>query len=305
MKKRLALFDLGTNTFNLLVCDVGDGSFTEVYKTKFPVKLGEGGLANNLLLPRAMERGIMALRTAVYEITNLGCDSVLAIGTAALREAKNAKEFTDTVMEQLNIDIEIIDGLREADLIYKGVRASTVLTEACDLIMDIGGGSVEFILGNKHEAYEVFSFNAGVAKLLRKFEPEEPISKENIDKIHSFLDTTFAPLHLAVLKHKPCRLVGSSGSFDSVRDMILESKDLTDKLDESRVTIDLFKEIYQSVISKTKEERFEIPGLVPLRVDYIVMAVILMDYIQSKFNFDGFIQCDYALKEGLLIENLQ
>lgn len=305
MKKRLALFDLGTNTFNLLVCDVGDGSFTEVYKTKFPVKLGEGGLANNLLLPRAMERGIMALRTAVYEITNLGCDSVLAIGTAALREAKNAKEFTDTVMEQLNIDIEIIDGLREADLIYKGVQASHVLNSHCDLIMDIGGGSVEFILGNKNEAFEVFSFNAGVAKLLRKFNPEEPISNETIDKIHSFLDSTFAPLLSAVKQHKPSRLVGSSGSFDSVRDMIVESKELAPKLSEQMVSRNLFQEIYQSIISKTKEERFEIPGLVPLRVDYIVMALILMDYIQNKFNFDGFIQCDYALKEGLLIENLQ
>jgi exopolyphosphatase/guanosine-5'-triphosphate,3'-diphosphate pyrophosphatase len=305
MKKRLALFDLGTNTFNLLVCDVENGSFTEIYNTKFPVKLGEGGLANNLLLPRAMERGIMALRTAVYEITNLGCDSVLAIGTAALRDAKNAKDFTDSVMEHLNIDIEIIDGLREADLIYKGVRASNVLTQDCDLIMDIGGGSVEFILGNKDEAFKVFSFNAGVAKLLQKFDPTEPILTGEISKIHAFLDTTFAPLIEAVKTHKPNRLVGSSGSFDSVRDMIVESKTLASKLSEHMVSRELFREIYDSVISKTKEERFEIPGLVPLRVDYIVMAVILMDYIQNKFAFNGFIQCDYALKEGLLIENLQ
>lgn len=305
MKKRLALFDLGTNTFNLLVCDVGNGTFTEVYKTKFPVKLGEGGLANNLLLPRAMERGIMALRTAVYEVTNLGCDSVIAIGTAALREAKNAKEFTDSVLEQLNIDIEIIDGLREAELIYKGVKASDVLNKHCDLIMDIGGGSVEFILGTQDEALEVFSFNAGVAKLLRKFNPEEPITTHTIQKIHQFLDSTFEPLITAVKQHKPSRLVGSSGSFDSVRDMILESNELASQLSEQRVSRPLFREIYSSIISKTKEERFEIPGLVPLRVDYIVMAVILMDYIQSTFSFDGFIQCDYALKEGLLIENLQ
>lgn len=305
MKKRLALFDLGTNTFNLLVCDVENGSFTEVYKTKFPVKLGEGGLANNLLLPRAMERGIMAMRTAIYEITNLGCDSVLAIGTAALREASNAHEFTDRALKELNIDIEVIDGLREADLIYKGVRASNVLNSDCDLVMDIGGGSVEFILGNKDEAHKVFSFNAGVAKLLRKFDPDEPISEKSIEEIHVFLDKVFAPLSAEVAKYKPVRLVGSSGSFDSVRDMILGAEELAPILHEHKVSGTLFKEIYNSIISKTKEERFEIPGLVPLRVDYIVMAVILMDYVQTKFGFDGFVQCDYALKEGLLIENLQ
>lgn len=304
MKKRLALFDLGTNTFNLLVCDVANGEFTKIYDTKIPVKLGEGGLANNKLLPQAMERGIMALRNTMYEVTQLGCDSILAIGTAALRSADNAQDFINQVKTELKIDIDIIDGAREAELIYKGVKHSHMLTDDLDLIMDIGGGSIEFIIGNNHEVKKLFSFNAGVAKLLRIFNPEDPITAENIKAIHDYLDNEFEPLKEAISEFKPKRLIGSSGSFDSVRDMIMAAEHLHQRINNQHVSFELFNEIHKTVSTSSKDQRFEVPGLISMRVDYIVIAVVLMKYVMTSFKFEGFTQCDYSLKEGLLSENL-
>lgn len=304
MKKRLALFDLGTNTFNFLVCDVENGAFQKVYETKIPVRLGQGGLVNNKMLPEAMERGIMALQSAMQEVTQLGCDEIVAIGTAALRAAKNADDFIIQVKQNLGLNIEIIDGNREAELIYKGVRQSGLLGDDTDLIMDIGGGSIEFILGNNEKPTHLFSFNAGVAKLLRRFGPTDPISKDDITAIKEWLDIEFDDLHKAVEAIKPKRLIGSSGSFDSVRDMIIANEKLEVKLEGHVVPRKHFDSVYKTITAKNKAERYKVPGLVPMRVDYIVIAVILMDFILEKYNFDAFTQSDYSIKEGLLSENL-
>jgi len=146
---RYAVIDLGTNTCNLLIANtLSDNLFETMYDRKLPVKLGRGGIHNNILMQDAIERGITALQHHADTIHDYDVSKVIVIGTSALRGAANRDEFIEKVRELLGWEIKIIDGELEAALIFRGVRLSLPDRMGKYLIMDIGGGSTEFILAN-------------------------------------------------------------------------------------------------------------------------------------------------------------
>ena len=154
MTKRLALIDMGTNTFHLLITEVGtDGKLTDLVRTKLPVRLGQGGISNGAIAPEAYERALKTLKDFRRQIDEYGVETVRAMATSMVRNAANGDAFVDDVLEQTGIKVEVIDGAREAELIYYGVRSAGVLDAQTSMIMDIGGGSVEFILCNQHEIF--------------------------------------------------------------------------------------------------------------------------------------------------------
>src|SRR5512133_199064 len=150
--RRYAVIDIGTNTCNLLIANIlQGGNFETVYDRKLPVKLGRGGIYNRLLLPEAIERGISALQSHSDTISKYGVQKIKVVGTSALRGAANRGEFLEKVKQLLGWDIEIIDGELEAELIFRGVRLSLPEGIGKYLILDIGGGSIEFILANNND----------------------------------------------------------------------------------------------------------------------------------------------------------
>ncbi|RZK66642.1 MAG: hypothetical protein EOO85_26565, partial [Pedobacter sp.] len=194
-----AVMDLGTNTFHLIIAEVTGISdatgFPNVadsansanstgkeprilFKTNLPVKLGEGKINENLIIPEAFERGIKALQEFKKEIDKHGVGIVKAIATSALRSANNGQEFVAAAKEKAGIDISIIDGDQEAIYIYEGVKA-TGLIDSTSLIMDIGGGSTEFILCDAEGIVWKKSYNIGAARLQQAYFQSDPISRED------------------------------------------------------------------------------------------------------------------------------
>ena len=161
-KKRIAALDLGTNTFHLLIADVLDNKFEAVKEEQAHVKLGEGGINSGLIADAPFKRGLDALQHFKSEIQRFSVDAIHATGTAALRSAKNGFAFINQVKTSTGIEIEIIDGDLEASLIYQGVRACVSLAPSA-LIMDIGGGSVEFIFCNDQTIFWKKSYPIGAA----------------------------------------------------------------------------------------------------------------------------------------------
>lgn len=140
MNKRLALIDMGTNTFHLLVTEVSEqGQLQELFKTKVPVRLGQGGISNGAITPEASDRALKTLRDFRKTIDELGADTVRAMATSMVRNASNGDAFVKDIFKQTDIRVEVIDGAREAELIYYGVRAAGVLGEETALIMDSRG----------------------------------------------------------------------------------------------------------------------------------------------------------------------
>ncbi|MFN9115059.1 MAG: exopolyphosphatase, partial [Bacteroidota bacterium] len=183
---RKAVIDLGTNTFNLLVADLNDGSFTIIHSEKDGVALGMGGINQGFLSEDAFQRGIGALRHFKQKCEELAVTSIRALGTSALRSASNSAEFIAEA-HNLGINIEIVNGLREAELIYHGVRWSYDFREP-GVIMDIGGGSTEFIFADRNGIQDMTSLDVGVSRIYQHFNTSDPLSASDIVQIENWLE---------------------------------------------------------------------------------------------------------------------
>lgn len=306
---RVALLDLGTNTFNMLIADIdGDKHYRKVYASKVPVKLGEGGINENHITEAAFDRGLLALQNQIIRLKSFGCERALAFGTSALRSASNGQEFVDTVAKLYDLHIKIIDGDREAQMIYQGVKLSLDLGEEKSLIMDIGGGSNEFIIANHQEIFWKRSYPLGVSRLLQWLNPSDPIAEDEIEQLKEHLNAQMNDLYEACQAHGVKTLIGSSGSFDSLSEMIsLHYYDT--ELDEERKHFDFklddFHSVKKMIIDSTKEERLEMRGLHRIRRDMIVMAVIMIDLVIEKCHIQRMQQSAYSLKEGILFDVLE
>ena len=226
-----------------------------------------------------------------------------AFATSAIRNAENGGEFCQVVQEHLGIAIQVIDGAREADYIYQGVRAALDLGEEPSLVMDVGGGSVEFIMGNQGQIFWKQSFEIGGQRLLEKFMRTDPLSDADRKRLYNYFDEQLIPLANAVHQYAPVALVGSSGSFDTLVAMDCQHRTGTwPDPDQTgfEVPLEEFRRSYVELLTKNHAERMAIPGMITLRVDMIVVAMCLIDYVLQTYHIPRLRVSTYALKEGVL-----
>jgi exopolyphosphatase/guanosine-5'-triphosphate,3'-diphosphate pyrophosphatase len=227
--------------------------------------------------------------------------NIKAIATSALRNASNGKEFIDRVKIEAGIDVEIVDGNREASFIYSGVRASGLLSNHNSLIMDIGGGSVEFIIGSKSKLIWKQSFEIGAARLMERFHHTDPIPPASIEALNLYLENCLTDLFKAVEQIPVHDLIGSSGAFETFAELIDESFDLKKTKTYYFENADLLR-ITDQMIRSTHSEREANKAIIPVRVDMIVVASLITRYIMQKLNLNQVALCTYSLKEGVLAE---
>lgn len=309
IKKRLALIDLGTNTFHLLITEVAPGEEPQhLVKIKEPVKLGEGGISQNEIAPAAYQRALQALAYFRQLIDQHEVTDIRALATSAVRVAANGPQLIQDIAAQTGIQIEVISGDREAELIYYGVRSALDLGTEKSLVLDIGGGSVEFIICDADTIYWKKSYEIGAQRLLDKFFITDPIEEHAIEGEKQFLEENLNALAEAMAQYKPCTLIGSSGTFDTLCDIHCQKEGLDRQLDpspEAELSLSCFYEIHEELLRKNHEERLAIPGMLEVRVDMIVVAVILIDYILENYDLNKIRVSAYALKEGLLSQMLK
>ncbi|MGK7392205.1 MAG: Ppx/GppA phosphatase family protein [Candidatus Cyclobacteriaceae bacterium M2_1C_046] len=301
--KRIAILDLGTNTFHLLIAEIENSdSFKVIYKEKIPVKIGKGGINEQRISPDAFQRALDAIHAFTGIIHSLHVNKTIASATSAIRNATNGPELLKKIKQQTGVIIRTISGSEEAELIYNGVRAAMKIGEKPVLIMDIGGGSVEFIIANEDEIYWKRSFEIGAQRLLDKFHKKDPISPEEQEELFSFLKEELKALIIQLHKYDPGMLIGSSGTFDTLSDIYCEMSGIEKDGEKTEIPFDInaFDSIYQDIISKNKLQRLAIPGMMQMRVDMIVVAVSLIKFILNSHNFEAIRVSTYALKEGML-----
>lgn len=304
---RTAVIDLGTNTFNLLIADINGSSVEFIYKAKMPSKLGEDGINSSKLHEDACSRGVRILREYKKIIEKHGVDTVRAIATSAVRSASNGSVFVENIEEKTGIKVDIISGIEEAELIYKGVEHTISKEEENYLILDIGGGSTEFILVENNQVKELKSFQLGMARLIEKFNPSEPITPEEIWSIESFLKLELYDFLEEIKSYNIKTLIGSSGSFDTILSMIAHNffkpghfkKKLSSEFEREH-----FNYLYQVLIQTNLKERSEMPGMDLVRVEMMVLAMVFTNFIIRELGIQKLMQSRYSLKEGLLYSSL-
>ncbi|MSQ79125.1 MAG: exopolyphosphatase [Flavobacteriaceae bacterium] len=294
-----AVLDLGTNTFHLLAVNIQpDGSMEMLEKKQYVVKLGEGTINSGIISERAFERGILAFAAMSHSCTQLGIPmhKVSAFATSGIRSASNGKAFIDTIFEYTGVCIRIISGDEEAAYIFEGVKQTVSIPENY-LVMDIGGGSVEFIIGRGGDMLWRESFMLGAARLRDKFHQSEPINPNDTLALENHLAEALGPLQEA-LKIHPCKiLVGAAGSFET---LLLLSKNRFGENLSMELDIPQYKNIHAALLDSTPSQRMAMPGIISFRIEMIVVASILVNYVMNNCGINQLIASKYSLKEGVL-----
>jgi exopolyphosphatase/guanosine-5'-triphosphate,3'-diphosphate pyrophosphatase len=301
MSTRIAIIDLGTNTFHLLLAELTAQGYCITHRERLAVKLGMGGINRGIITEDGIHRALVALQSFSNQLAHEKVDKVYAFGTSALRSAVNGQEVIDKIRSVTGIDVHIISGDHEATFIYKGVRSAVDLSEN-SLIMDIGGGSVEFIIGNNDQVLWQRSFEIGAQRLLEKFQHHDPILAEEQDALFQYVHSELAELRQALAEYHPTILVGSSGTFDTLSDIFCFEHHIHKAPEEieTPLTLEGFEEIYHELVVKNRQERMLVPGMIEMRVDMIVVACCLIKYILGAHPFERIRVSTYSLKEGVL-----
>ncbi|MDR9374062.1 MAG: hypothetical protein RI842_09130 [Schleiferiaceae bacterium] len=295
-----AVIDCGTNTFNLLIWDTRREQY--LHREKYPVRLGEGGQKEKIISPEAQSRALKTLQKYQEQAQKWGADSITVVGTAMIREARNGGDLVRAVKKETGLSLQVIDGQREAALILQGVQQAMPLPRDSCLIMDIGGGSTEFIWLKAQKAQYLASFPLGSSLLLEKCRPSDPIEPAEIEAMENFIAATLAPLLSQVRGAAPVTLIGSSGSFDTLAQMCaLRFKTWPWQAEDRSYTFALpeYHEMARLMLTQNLEERLHTPGMIPMRADMIVPACVLINFIIKRMGIQTLMQCSYALKEGV------
>lgn len=301
---KLGILDLGTNTFNLIIVDAPlNSQFTILHDEKIAVKLGSGGINSGVIVKDAYSRAMNAIRHYKQVLKQFEVEKVAAYATSAIRSAQNGENLIWDIQEKYGIHPQIISGELEAELIYHGVKlALPFKPKKPILIMDIGGGSVEFIISHHAKMQWRGSYKIGVARLLEKIKPSNPISDSQIRDIESLLYIELDSLFKAIDTYKPVILIGSSGSFDTFIDLLnIGNTSGTGSVKASNeISIEGFQKLYNNLINSNLEERLAMPGMPDFRAEMIVLAIIEVQYLVKRANIQRIIQSAYALKEGAI-----
>ena len=302
--KPFAIVDMGTNTFHLLVAANDAGVLKPIFERKQGVRLGKGGISEGTLTPDAMTRALVCLQGFVLDAAahGVGLGQIFAFATSAVRSAANGHAFAAQIEAELGFGVKVLDGLAEADYIFAGVRASGAVQDVAApvLVMDIGGGSVEFILGDRTgHIWWLQSFELGGQRLVDSYMVQDPIAPKDAARLRKDLRRHLAPLQKACQRYKPEVLVGASGTFDTLRQFENPNETQPHTLPWQELSPKLAAETTSKLQGMNLSERLAFAAISELRADMIVVALILLEVALELSGAARLRQTDWALKEGV------
>ena len=301
--KRIAAIDLGTNSFHAVLVDIyPDGSFRTIDKLKEMVILAEKGMDNHLS-EDAMQRGLDALKRIKFLCDSQEVEEIMAFATSAIREAKNGGDFIQRMIDDVGIRARAIPGKMEAELIGLAIRHSIALDKEMVLMVDIGGGSVEFIVGNNEEFVYHNSLKLGVARMSAQFVKNDPIEKSEIKTLRKHYKKVLKEVGELIKKHQVTTMIGSSGTMENIGAMIANRNSLTADMTLNELVFEAsdFKELYKDFIKLDRNERKNISELDEKRIDIINPGMVLVKYLIKKFNLQQIKISEAALRDGMIL----
>jgi exopolyphosphatase/guanosine-5'-triphosphate,3'-diphosphate pyrophosphatase len=289
---RRAVIDVGTNSIKLLVADVRGRDVSPVLEESRQTRLGKGFYESNHLQPEAIARTAEAVWEFAEIAREKNADSIRVIATSAARDAVNPRDLTNAIERASGLKTEIISGAREAEWAFQGVTTDAELATQPLLLLDVGGGSTEFILGHGVKKSFAHSFPLGTVRLMEKFPHGDPPTKSEFnscrDWLNFFLHHEVRPQLEPALKNETgeIRLVGTGGTTSILARM--EKK--LERFDREKIERAVLS--FEQVVAHRKNlwklplaERKEIPGLPKLRADVILTGVLIYEAVMEEFHF--------------------
>lgn len=292
-----AIIDLGTNTFNLLIGAIRENKVHISYATKEAVMLGMGGINEGMIAQDAMLRAKETLVQFHKFCQQEGITNILGIATSAMRGAENAQNLVDWAKSELNMEILIISGEEEAQLIYKGVSLLHPFEEE-GMIMDIGGGSNEFIHANREEVIRSGSFNIGVSRIYQMLGNPEDFNSKIREQVHQFFEKeTEGFFDGYSVRH----LVGASGSFETLFEMIYRER-FPDDQQMKELPLEEVHRVIHWALNSSLDERMQNEWVIPMRKKMLPIAAYSILWVMEKLGTERITICPYSLKEGAFVD---
>lgn len=305
--KRIGAIDLGTNSFHAIIVDIyPDGSYRRIDELKEMVMLAQGGM-KNLLSEEALDRGIEALDKIKILFDNHDVEKILAYATSAIREARNGGEFIQRAIDDVGIKPLAIPGSMEAKLIGLAVQHAISLDEKPVLMVDIGGGSVEFIVGNRDKLFFNESYKIGSTRMASDIVENDPVTKKEVKKLSAIFEKKLSRMKEVLGEHPVQTIIGSSGTMKNIAQMIANRKSLSTSLTLNELTFTAkdFQSFYKSFIKLNRSERLKLEGLDKKRVDIMIPGVVLLRHLIKEFDIQTIRISEDALREGMVIHYIK
>lgn len=293
----VAAIDLGSNSFHMVLARADHGEVRILERLGEKVLLGAGLDKHGNLSEEAMQRGLDALRRFGQLINGLPPGAVRIVGTNALRTARNRDVFIDRVKQIVGHRVGVISGREEARLIYLGVAHTLADDEGKRLVVDIGGGSTEFIIGERFESLLRESLNIGCVSFGRRYFPDGQISAARYTNAYTAARLELMPIEQSIHRQHWQNAVGASGTIRAIGQCI-SSQGLSD----GTVTRDGLRWLKERVLQATDVEQLDIPGLKPERRTILPSGLAILEAVFDALCVQSMTQCEGALREGVLYE---
>lgn len=303
----IAAIDVGTNSFHMVIALVDiKGTMKVITREKEMVRLGAGAKDMKLIAPDAMQRGIVTMQRFAKLAETHGA-KIRAIATSAVREAQNKLEFIQKVKKTSGVDIEVVSGNEEGRLIYLGTVHALPIFSKKTLVIDIGGGSTETIIGKEGETIFVYSEKIGTIRLKERFFPNGYATKESIRACRDYLNGTWSPVLDRIKKIGFDAAVGTSGTIQAIAAITQADAGISNTGVLNGITISGDAALHAiSKICKANsiEEIMGIKSMDEKRADIIVAGAMIIEYAIKYLGIKKLHVSPYALREGVLFDTL-
>ena len=305
---RLAAIDMGSNSFHLLVVDAhSDGSFDTLLREKEMLRLGEVVTRTGGIPTPDVDRVLDTLRRFAAMATSIGAVEIVACATSAMREADNSSAVVDLIREETGIEVEVISGRQEARLIFSAVRTSLALSPGPAVCFDLGGGSLEVMVGDNAGLLWSTSVHLGAARLATQFVRDDPPTSGELRRVKARVTEVLAPIAAEVASFEPKLMVGTSGTFLALARMAEAARtgsvpQSVNQLVTSRRDL---QQVHEKLVQLPAASRAKLPGLDARRADQIPVGSTLLLTTMKLFGFDELMVGEWALREGIVLDAIR
>jgi exopolyphosphatase/guanosine-5'-triphosphate,3'-diphosphate pyrophosphatase len=302
---RIAAVDLGSNSFHLVVAAVrADGSFEPLIREKEMLGLGEVVSREGIVTPDAADAAVRTMHRFKMLAEAAGATEVLACATSALRTAANGDAVLDRIRDEAGVDADVIDGLEEARLIFTAIRAAVLIDPGPAVCFDLGGGSLEIMVGDSTGLQWSTSERLGVARLSAQLVHSDPISKGDRRRLRQHVREVLGPLAVDVAELEPKMAIGSSGTLENVAEMVAERRkaSVPRSLNQLTFSRDELAPLHEELLASSAADRRKIPGLDGKRVGLIVAGVEVLATAMELFDVERLTISEWALREGMVLD---
>ncbi len=303
----VAFMDIGTNSIRLLVVQISPNHSHKILtQLKETVRLGEGEFNEQQLQPDAIDRAVLVAQQFAIMARSFGAVEIIAVATAATREAKNQRIFLRRLERDARIDVHVVSGLEEARLVYLGVVNGLHLDQKQALFVDIGGGSTEVIVGGQEDYSYLNSLKLGAIRLSTRFLSDStgPISRRTYEQIRDYVRKNASRTLRELREQRTDFVVGSSGTIENLADIAVRMISNRPWQKDDVLTYQQLQRVITYLCSLPLEERRKVPGMNPSRADIIIGGAAVLDTLMDELNLTELRVSDRGLRDGLLVDYL-